>query len=363
MNIIPYTVDLEPEWRAFVTEHPDRSIGHVPEMAEFERVASGASNHSLVVRDDRDRLVGVVPLFLTELRELRALRTRVLSSGTTVPSGPLLATALSARQQAELTDAIVARMVQEARALGADVVSIAYPTVLRGKPAVEALGVFPLRRHGFRETNVVALISDLSRSEDELLASIDSKARNLIKRCRSAGGEVRRIATREEWMQADELNRITLGSGAYAPEAMQAFWSQFLEPAHAGAVGVYLEGRLISVVSMTLVGAASYYWLSFNLLPSPVPGANSLALWEAMLLAKRSGAVMFELGSLEFDEPKQVRIGRFKAQFGGRPVYALAGVKQLRPLRRASLDLIGQAMRAIRGRRTSEEKAIGDANG
>jgi hypothetical protein len=164
-------------------------------------------------------------------------------------------------------------------------------------------------------------------------------------------------------MQADELNRITLGSGAYAPEAMQAFWSQFLEPAHAGAVGVYLEGRLISVVSMTLVGAASYYWLSFNLLPSPVPGANSLALWEAMLLAKRSGAVMFELGSLEFDEPKQVRIGRFKAQFGWRPVYALAGVKQLRPLRRASLDLIGQAMRAIRGRRTSEEKAIGDANG
>ena len=355
MRVVPYTDVSDAEWRQFVLAHPDRSIGHLPEMAAFERLTSGADNRSLAVRDEAGKVVGVAPLFRIEARELRALATRTLTSGTHVPSGPLLAAALSVKQHATMTGLLVDRMLQDARALKADAISIAYPTIVRARPAVESLGLYPLRAHGFRETNVVALVSDLSAPEDTLLAGLDAKARNLIKRCRAGGAEVRQIVRREDWMAAVELNRMTLGDAALSVEAMESFWTLFLEPRHAAATGVYFDGRLASVVSTTLVGAAGYYWLSFNSVPPPVPGANSLALWEAMLIAKRAGATMFELGSLEFDDPKQIRIGRFKSQFGGRPVYALAGVRQLRPWRRAALDFVGQTLRAVRRRRAASD--------
>jgi len=355
MKFIPYTDSLESEWRQFVDAHPDRSIGHLPAMAAFERLASNARNCSFVVRDEADKLVGVVPLFMTEQRELRAFRTLVLSSGNHVPSGPLLAPSFSVRQKAALTELVATELAEIAHRRRADVISIAYPTVISGKPAVESLGMYPLRSFGFRESNVVALVADLSQSEPRLLASLDSKARNLINRCRSGGAETRRLRSRAEWMGCLELNRATLGAGAYSDAAIAGIWDLFLDPGHAAAIGVYFEGRLASVVAVTLVGAASYYWLSFNSVPAPVPGANSLALWEAMVTAQRAGVTTFELGSLEFDDPKQIRIGKFKAQFGGRPVYTLAGSRQVRPLRRAALDLLSHVATAARnkGRRRS----------
>ena len=357
MNILPYSVDLQSEWARFVDTHPHRAIGHLPAIATLEQLTSGARNRSLVVRDEAGRLVGVIPLFECERCELRLFRTRVLCSGTHVPSGPLLATSLSERQLLGVTEQIATRLVAEAREIRADAIEIAYPTVVGDRPAVENMGLYPLRPFGFHETNVVALVADLSVSEGELMTKLDAKARNLIKRCLKGGAEVRPILAREEWLRCHELNQATLGAHAYSKEAFAAIWDVIIAPGHAAAVGTYFEGRLVSVVTVTLVGSSSYYWLSFNSAPPPIPGANTLALWEGMLTARRSGRALFELGSLEFDNPKQIRIGKFKAQFGGRPVYALAGVRQLRPIRRATLDLIAQLARSLPRRRRAPREA------
>ncbi len=354
MNILPYSESVESEWRQFVEAHPDRAMGHLPAIAAIEQVTSAARNRSLIVRDDANRLVGIVPLFEVERRELRAFRTRILCSGTHLPSGPLFAASLSARQQVTLTEQLVQRLLEEARRLHVDALHIAYPTVIRDRPAVESVGVYPLRRFGFRESNVVALVADLRQSEEKLFASLESRARNGIKRCLRGGAATRKL-TRDEWLGCYELNRATLGPDAYSMEAIAAIWDLLVAPGTAEAVGTFVEGKLASVVTVTLVGASSYYWFSFNTSPLPLPGTNTLALWEGMLTAQRAGMASFELGSLEFDDPKQVRIGKFKAQFGGRPVYTLAGVRQVRPVRRAALDLIAQAARALRKKKPRPE--------
>jgi hypothetical protein len=348
VRIVPFTADREGDWRQFVEAHPDRSIGHLPAIATLERLTSGATDRSLMVLDDADRLVGIVPLFEVERRELRAFRTRILCSGTHLPSGPLFAPSMSRKQLQQLTGQVADRLVEDGRRLDVDAIAIAYPTVVKARPAVESLGLYPLRPFGFRESNVVALVVDLSQPVDALLAGMDGGCRNRIKRCRTAGAEVRAITSRDEWLACDELNRATLGAHAFSTEALSAIWDLFVAPRHAAVLGAFFEGRLASVVMVTLVGASSYYWVSFNVAPPPVPGTNSLALWEGMLAAKAAGATTFELGSLEFDDPKQVRIGKFKTQFGGRPVYTLAGARQMRPVRRGMLDLAGHLVRSMR---------------
>jgi hypothetical protein len=286
-------------------------------------------------------------------------RTRVLCSGTHLPSGPLFAASLSAKQQSSLTGEVVDHILGEAARHKVDAIQIAYPTVIREKPAVESVGVYPLRPFGFRESNVVALVADLRQSEDKLLASLESRARTGIKRCLRGGAVARPLTSRDEWLECYELNRMTLGSGAYSRETIGALWDLLIAPGTAAAVGTYFESKLVSVVMVTLVGASSYYWFSFNASPMPLPGANTLALWEGILTALRSGRTSFELGSLEFDDPKQIRIGKFKAQFGGRPVYTLAGVRHVRPVRRAAINLLAQTARAVRQRKAPPPEAEG----
>jgi hypothetical protein len=113
---------------------------------------------------------------------------------------------------------------------------------------------------------------------------------------------------------------------------------RFVAGGHTAALGVYSSDVPVSVALVTTVGTAASYWCGFNAHPAPIPGGNTLALWEAMLVCKRLGISVFELGSLEFDSPKQIRIGEFKASFGPRPVYAIGGVRRVRPMRGALLD-------------------------
>jgi 5'-3' exonuclease len=57
---------------------------------------------------------------------------------------------------------------------------------------------------------------------------------------------------------------------------------------------------------------------------------------------------IFELGSLEFDNRRQIGIGAFKASFGPRPVYALGGVRRIRTVGGALLDLARASVALIR---------------
>lgn len=349
VHVVPYSAEHADAWSAFVAAHPHRAAGHLAAVFEIERATSGAINRSVLLQQD-GKVRGVVPLFETRWKDLRVLPVRALSSGTHFRGGPLLDVALNERHRWRLLEQLAGYIDEQAAALGVDQIVISFPTVVGERPAVEVLGYLPLRHYGFRETNVVALLADLRCDEDVLYAKLDRSRRVRVSRCRSSGVEVRRIETRDEWLRAYELNVQTLGPKAYSREALAVMWDRFAAQGHALAVGVYASGVPASVVLVTTVGMAAYYWCGFNAYPAPIPDANSLALWQAMLLCKRLGIPVFEFGSLEFDSPKQVRIGEFKASFGPRPVYALGGVRRVRPMRSAVLDVLRLGAATLRSR-------------
>jgi hypothetical protein len=355
VRIVPYSAEHADAWSAFVAAHPHRAVGHLTAVFELERVTSGAVNRSVLLEED-GQLRGVVPLFQVRWTDLRVFPVRTLASGTHFPGGPLFDVALGERHRRHLLKHLAAHLDEQAAALGVDQVRISFPTVVGERPAIEVHGYLPLRHYGFREANVVALFVDLHCDEDALFAKLERPRRVDISRCRASGGEVRRIEIRDEWLGAYELNVQTLGRKAYSHEALGVMWDRFVAEGYAIALGVYASGALTSVVVVTTVGTAAYYWCGFNAYPAPIPGGSTFALWEAMLLCKRLGISVFEFGSLEFDSPKQIRISQFKASFGPRPVYALGGVRRVRLMRGALLDLARASAAFLRSRIRRRER-------
>jgi GNAT acetyltransferase-like protein len=349
IRVVPYSADYADAWTAFVDAHPHRAVGHLAAVFEIERLTSGALNRSVLL-EENGKLRGVAPLFETRWKDLRFFPIRALSSGTHFPGGPLLDASLGERHQRHLLKDLATYLDEQAAVLGVDQVRISFPTVIGERPAVEVYGYLPLRQYGFRETNVVALLADLRCAEDTLFGKLDRSRRVRISRCRDSGGEVRPIETRDEWLRAYELNVQTLGDRAYSREALAVMWDRFVVGGHGAALGVYASDALASVELVTTVGTTAYSWCRFRAHPAPVPDAGSLGLWEAMLLCKRRGIPIFEFGSLEFDSPKQIGIGEFKASFGPRPVYALDGIRRVRPMRGALLEVARVSAAFLRSR-------------
>ncbi|MDQ3997047.1 MAG: GNAT family N-acetyltransferase [Gemmatimonadota bacterium] len=360
VRVVPYSADHADAWSAFVDAHPHRAVGHLTAVFEVERVGSSAINRSVLL-EENGKLRGVVPLFERRWKNLRFFGVRELSSGSYFRGGPLFDAALSERHQRHLLKELAAYLDEQAAALGVDQVSISFPTVIGERPAVEVYGYLPLRHYGFRETGVVALLADLRSDEDTLFGKLERSRRIAISRCRASGGEVQPIETRDEWLGAYELNVQTLGDKAYSREALAVMWDRFVAEGHAAALGVYASGALASVELVTTVGTSAYSWCGFRAHPAPVAHAGTLGLWEAMLLCKRRGIPIFEFGSLEFDSPKQIGIGAFKASFGPRPVYALGGVRSLRPMRDALLHVARASVAFLRSRIRPHRRGGGPA--
>jgi hypothetical protein len=203
----------------------------------------------------------------------------------------------------------------------------------------------PLRSFGYSDQNLVGRILDLQSDLDQLQAQLKPSCRNSIRRAQREGCSVRSLHNRQEWLDCLELARQTLGPQVDSEEVHAACWDHFVTPGYAytyAVTGLQSNNPINLVVS---VGWQKnwYYWKSFNNRNMRIPGANNLALWEAIVDTKRRGGAYFELGSVEFDDPKQKAISDFKSSFGGTPTYFLRGIRYRRPVRHSILELLSVA--------------------
>lgn len=345
-----------PAWESFVQTHPETSTGHL--AANFEMAAAaGAGNHSFLLVDERDRPLAALPLFEVEERDLRFFRRRILTSSIEFPAHPLLAPGLTAHQEKDALD----RVFQEVEAIGAacnaDDISVTYPALIQSVPAIEKHHYCPLQHFGFLDDNLLGMLLDLRRDLEQIEGGLNKSCRNVIRRAQKEGCVLRPVRDREEWMACYDLAKATLGRLVHSEPSHAACWDSFVVPGYARTFAVTPPGSdapsnvIISVKS----NVSWYYWKSFNSRQIRIPGANNLALWGAITSARELGAAFFELGSLDFGNPKSEAISSFKRSFGGVPTYMFRGVRHRRPIRRAALGLLSALYHyGLRARRSSE---------
>jgi hypothetical protein len=356
MEVIDYSADLAAEWDAFVSQHPLASYGHLPAQFALAAAYEGVRNVSIVAREGR-RLAGVLPLFFNCGRVMRAISIRQLSSGLFFPAGPLVSPQFTGKAEARVLDGLLDAIRLRARTLNADRVVITHPHVADGRTSIERLAYSPLLHYGFKPLHGVGLLLNLSQSGEQLAAGRRSGCRQAIAKAQSLGAQAGVIERRDEWIACHELNLQTLGSLAYSERQMAVIWDEFIARGHAVAHAVRFDGTIAAVAVAIRFHRAAYYWIGFGRRPQPVQGAAHLALWSAILAAQNDGYTNFELGSLDFENEKNIGISQFKQSFGGAPHQIISARLDTKPVKAAALHLaeaIVTSIRAGRARRRAE---------
>lgn len=351
MEIHEFEPAMLGEWDAFVAAHPLAGYGHLSANFSLAAATPGVRNVSLVVREGRT-LIGVLPLFEQNGRALRAVALRTWTSGAFFPAGPLIAPGgkVEASALAQVLDAVRER----ARARGTDQVIVGHPAVTGGAPTSGRMAYSPLLHHGFHPRPGVGLGLDLTQTADRLAAGRKSGCRQTINKAVASGAVVTTIGSREEWMACHPLNVQTLGPLALSEAEVAAIWDAFIAPGHAVAHGVHADGKLCAAVVTIRANGTAYYWHGWRA-AAPVQGASHLGLWSAILACQDAGVRFFELGSLEFGDPKNVGISQFKQSFGGVPFPTLSAQLDMRPVKSAALSLAAALIARARRRRPAQK--------
>jgi hypothetical protein len=322
--------------------------GHHPAIVRVGGLLPGVVGRTLVATDEQGSVVGWLPLFeVTESLGL-GLERREFLSGVQLPAGPCLAPGLPESSRRAVLTALLGAAESEARLRGADRLVIGLPGLSAGRPAMQAPLALPLSEHGFVDTVRPGLWLDLEKPPEELLQGVEGRCRTMIRRAERAGAVAAVITSRMEWQGTWALSQQYGPENRFSRAFLDALWDECVAAGVAVPVGVWTGSGLQSVVVAASWGEGAYYWLGFNRRPAATPGVNNLGLWQLLLECRQRGVRGFELGSLAYGSEKDASVSRFKRSFGGHPYFAQAGVKLLRPVRAAALDLAAAVVTTIR---------------
>lgn len=349
MEVLDVAPQLIPEWDEFVRAHPLASYGHLSAQFALAR-QSGIRNASMIVREG-GRIVGLLPLFVNDRRSLRRVPVRELTSGAFFPAGPLVSPKLQGKAEVRIAEALLEAVRARVDAFNADRVLITHPTVVGGQPAIARFGYSPLLHHGYTPRHGVGLLLDLTQTPEQLAAGRRSGCRQSISKAQASGATVAPLRDRAEWMACHDINLQTLGELAYTEHQFGAIWDDFIAPGDAVTHAVRIDGRPAAVTVTIHCNGSAYYWIGLNRKPAPLAGAGHLALWTAILDARERGGRYFELGSLDFENPRSIGISQFKQSFGGTPCQIISAQLEAKPVKAAAIALAEAVLSSVRERK------------
>jgi hypothetical protein len=344
MKFLLYDPTKQEEWDQFVVSNPQASLGHLSAQFLLAEENTDAVNRSVLIYQDSMHLAGILPLYEVNSHAMPLIKIRTLASN----AGPLFRANLSTSEQKNLLDALIAYVKSLADRLDVDRVTITYPSVIQGQLAVERFGFLPLRKYGYSENNMLGTSLDLSRSDSDLMASLENTCRSKLRKAEKEGVAIAAIENREDWLSFELMNEQTLGKSKHSKRTLEMVWDEFISKGYAYAFVAKHEDRALSVVVIQCFHQCAYYWMAFNAIPR-FSGSNNYLLWHGIQHAKKIGNSHFLMGTHEFsDDAKMQGISDFKKSFGGVPYYVLGGTLVRRKIKHHFILLFSEAARLAR---------------
>ena len=345
MKVVKYSSSMCDQWDEFVCNHDYAWVGHHSSMFELEK-EFGNENISLMLLDDKEKVIGIMPLFfyIKKIKNIIPLQKSLISASS-LRSGPLLAQALSKKQQEKALDLLISETIALGKSLKVDNINIEYPVMYRDQTYLEHAKYFPLRKYGFEEDNVVGMVKDLSADEETLFSSLNNNCRTSIRKCISESGEFVNITDRTQWIDCYDINVQTFNSKfsrPYSLKTLEILWDNFVVNGLAEVTAVKHNGKIISITISAVMNNSCYPWIGFNSKPAPIKGTDNLLTWKTMLFFKQKDIRFFEIGSREFSHSKQINISKFKESFNGFDTYCLGGNLIFNPFKLFMLKMLKQ---------------------
>jgi len=205
------------------------------------------------------------------------------------------------------------------------------------KPKTQNLNFLPyFKSIQPKHTSVV----DLSRTEEEIIASFEKDTRNSVHRAEREGVIVKKSNNPDDWQKFYKLYKETSIRGHFTPRPWSQFEKIFQIMKPAGQADLYLatfnsargplteqeglvEEKILAGALILKSGTKAYYLWGASSRDYPKKFAPYLLQWEMMRDLKRSGVRLYDLwGIAPTDNPKHAWSGHtlFKKGFGGKTV-------------------------------------------
>lgn len=330
MNVAPLSPANRAAWDALVAASDGADLFHDSTwLLDFE--GDAADGRSFLV-EEGGRAIAAVPCALQRTGR-PPVGCRVLASLGLRPAGPALAAGISGDAARRALTAAYERLDEIARAEGADALLVARPAGAAGPPP----SAFDLE-----DRSAAAHLLDLAAGEEALWKGLEVRGRNTIRKAQKEGIGAEEV---EAAGAAEVVHRLHAASYAHshASGLSRDFFERLL-PHRWCRVFVARRGGEDGAVSAVVTGrfrGRSRYWFAGSTDEGRRAGANSLALWTAILAEMRAGVRAFEVGEIRPGTPlpKVAALNRFKRQFGGAVVPVPRGRRLYRPLRWALWSL------------------------
>lgn len=290
------------EFEALAKEHPDTVIPleQTPMWARFEKRLGRDPYGIWAYYDDAGQLVALA----SYLRSQRKLRPSLV-----VVNGPVWFAERTADAEAALV-ATVRRQFRDDPAVD--------PLYVRMQVAHPAPPVAGPLEHGWYEREIVV---DLTPDEDAIFAAFRSNARNLVRKARKLGVEVRSIE-RSRWAEVFRTELYPILQETAARDGFTSFDSGYYETLldelgeHLRLMVAYADGRAVSWLITTEYRGYAVYYFAGSSADARKTNAPYLLLWEAFRELKAAGNSACGLTGIESENyPSLANVTTFKRNF------------------------------------------------
>jgi hypothetical protein len=228
-------------------------------------------------------------------------------------------------------DAVAAVLTEQERASGTHTTYVITP------PGFDSS---LLRRAGYTTSETQTVVFDLSDDAECLWRRLGPKRRNMVRRARRDGVEIRQGSPLDVAFYHGML-RQTMATSGREP-LRQSFFLRLVEELVQSGFGSFLVGiwreRVVAGAVLLHFGHSTVYWSGASCDEGRKLAANDLLQWSCILAAKDRGSVVYDL--LAIDAVRLPGIAAFKKGFGGTVVDYCSAVKR---------TFLGQIVRGFSG--------------
>lgn len=285
------------EWDELVQRFPDRTVFH--RRAWLQSVEQAHRAKVLLARADSDQgCVAVWPCLEQRKGPFRILGSP-LPGWSTVYLGPLFAegVAVHAVLKAFFAEPMFCRA------------AYCYCKVVDADREVD------LSCLGFtRVSRYRTYLLSLTRSEEELWKNMESRGRNMVRKAKKAGLEVRKEKGLDFVGDFWEMSREVFGRSNMRPTYSQRLLDKVCEnlsrQGELLVLSAFADGRRAATVALPHDDQTVYYWAGAAFGEFRYAAPSNLLMWESIREARRLGLKRYDLVSI-YGGP-----GKFKRTFG-----------------------------------------------